>query len=134
MLRFELTIIGQNAVTNRLRTAAAKAPGAVGDAAYRWAQDVRGKLKSTPYPPKRPGQRYVRTGRLANSWRAERVSQSRTVITNSAAYSGYVVGNSRGERQAWFHRGRWWRARDVIAESRPELKASVLREMDRLLK
>ena len=116
MLRFELTIIGQNAVTNRLRTAAAKAPGAVGDATYRWAQDVRGKLKSTPYPPKRPGQRYVRTGRLANSWRAERVSQSRTVITNSAAYSGYVVGNSRGERQAWFHRGRWWLSLIHISE------------------
>lgn len=134
MIRLELTIIGNDELIAKLRNAATKAPRVMDEATYRWGQSVRAKLKSTPYPPKRPNQRYVRTGRLANSWRAERVSQSRTVITNSAAYSGYVVGNSRGERQAWFHRGRWWRARDVIAESRPELKASVLREMDRLLK
>ena len=130
MLRFELTITGQNAVTNRLRTAAAKAPAAVGDATYRWAQDVRGKLKSTPYPPKRPGQRYVRTGRLANSWRAERRGKGRALIANSAGYSGYVVG----KKQAWMHRGRWWLGRTVLMESAPELEAAAIREIDKLLK
>ena len=134
MLRFELTIIGQNAVTNRLRTAAAKAPGAVGDATYRWAQDVRGKLKSTPYPPKRPGQRYVRTGRLANSWRVERASLGRVLITNSAQYSGWVVGGGPHNRQARVHVGRWWKGENVVRESLPNLTRTIVNEMDRVLK
>lgn len=130
MIRFQLIIIGQNAVTNKLRTTAAKAPHAMGDITYRWAQGVRAKLKSTPYPPKRPGQRYVRTGRLANSWSAVRMSQSTVRIANSAGYSGYVVG----KKQAWFHRGRWWTAQSVIAENRPELRAAVIKELDKMLK
>ena len=130
MIRFQLIIIGQNAVTNKLRTTAAKAPHAMGDITYRWAQGVRAKLKSTPYPPKRPGQRYVRTGRLANSWSAVRMSQSTVRIANSAPYSGYVVG----KKQAWFHRGRWWTAQSVIVENRPELRAAVIKELDKMLK
>lgn len=130
MIRFQLIIIGQNAVTNKLRTTAAKAPHAMGDITYRWAQGVRAKLKSTPYPPKRPGQRYVRTGRLANSWSAVRMSQSTVRIANSAGYSGYVVG----KKQAWFHRGRWWTAQSVIEQSAPELKAAAIKELGRLLK
>lgn len=130
MIRFQLIIIGQNAVTNKLRTTAAKAPHAMGDITYRWAQGVRAKLKSTPYPPKRPGQRYVRTGRLANSWSAVRMSQSTVRIANSAGYSGYVVG----KKQAWFHRGRWWTAQSVIGENRPELRAAVIKELDKMLK
>ncbi len=133
MIRFQLIIIGQNAVTNKLRTTAAKAPHAMGDITYRWAQGVRAKLKSTPYPPKRPGQRYVRTGRLANSWSAVRMSQSTVRIANSAPYSVYVVG-SRTRRQAWMHLGRWWKGYDVIAENRPELRAAVIKELDKMLK
>jgi hypothetical protein len=134
MLRFELTITGQDAVTNRLRAAAAKAPGAVGDAAYRWAQDVRGKLKSTPYPPQRPRQRYVRTGRLANSWQAQRVGTGRVLITNNAPYSGWVVGGGPHNRQAWFHAGRWWKGENVVRENLPNLGRTIVKEMDRLLK
>lgn len=130
MLRFELTITGDQEVISRLRTAAAKGPSAFDEVSYRFAQNMRAKLKSTPYPAKRPGQRYVRTGRLANSWRAERLGQGRALIANSAGYSGYVVG----KKQAWFHRGRWWTARSVIEQSAPELKAAALKELDKLLK
>ena len=130
MLRFELTITGDQEVINRLRTAAAKGPSAFDEVSYRFAQNMRAKLKSTPYPAKRPGQRYVRTGRLANSWRAERLGNGRALIANSAGYSGYVVG----KKQAWFHRGRWWTARDVITQSAPELRGAAIKELDRLLK
>ena len=130
MLRFQLVITGNDELLARLRSASAKAPGVMDEISYRWAQNVRAKLKSTPYPPKRPGQRYVRTGRLANSWRAERKGKGRAVIINSAGYSGYVVG----KKQAWFHRGRWWLGRSVLMESAPELKAAAIKELDKLLK
>ena len=130
MLRFQLVITGNDELLARLRSASAKAPGVMDEISYRWAQNVRAKLKSTPYPPKRPGQRYVRTGLLANSWRAERKGKGRAVIINSASYSGYVVG----KKQAWMHRGRWWLGRNVLMESAPELETAAKREIDRLLK
>ena len=130
MLRFQLVITGNDALLARLRSASAKAPGVMDEISYRWAQNVRAKLKSTPYPPKRPGQRYVRTGRLANSWRAERKGRGRALIANSAPYSGYVVG----KKQAYMHRGRWWLGRTVLMESAPELEAAAIREIDKLLK
>ena len=130
MLRFQLVITGNDELLARLRSASAKAPGVMDEISYRWAQNVRAKLKSTPYPPKRPGQRYVRTGRLANSWRAERKGKGRAGIINSASYSGYVVG----KKQAWMHRGRWWLGRNVLMESAPELETAAKREIDRLLK
>ena len=80
MLRFQLVITGNDELLARLRSASAKAPGVMDEISYRWAQNVRAKLKSTPYPPKRPGQRYVRTGRLANSWRAERKGKGLSLI------------------------------------------------------
>ena len=130
MLRFQLVITGNDELLARLRSASAKAPGVMDEISYRWAQNVRAKLKSTPYPPKRPGQRYVRTGRLANSWRAERLGKGRALIANSAGYSGYVVG----KKQAWMHRGRWWLGRSVLIESAPELQTAAIREIDKLLK
>ena len=130
MLRFQLVITGNDELLARLRKASAKAPGVMDEISYRWAQNVRAKLKSTPYPPKRPGQRYVRTGRLANSWRAERRGKGRALIANSAGYSGYVVG----KKQAYMHRGRWWLGRSVLIESAPELEAAAIREIDKLLK
>ena len=134
MIRFQLTIRGNDEIVAQLRAAASKSPRQMDDALYRWAQGVRGKLKSTPYPPKRANQRYVRTGRLASSWRAERQGQGKVLIANSATYSGYVVGGGPRNRQAWMHVGRWWKGYDVIAENRPELRAAVIKELDKMLK
>ena len=134
MLRFELTITGDQEVINRLRTAAAKGPSAFDEVSYRFAQNMRAKLKSTPYPAKRPGQRYVRTGRLANSWRAERLGNGRALIANSAGYSGWVVGGGPHNRQARVHAGRWWKGEDVVRDNLPELGRSMIKELDRYLK
>lgn len=133
MIRFQLTIRGNDEIVAQLRAAASKSPRQMDDALYRWAQGVRGKLKSTPYPPKRPNQRYVRTGRLASSWRAERLGNGRVLIANSAPYSGYVVGGGARNRQAWMHSGRWWRGQDVIIENLPELGHNIVKELDKLL-
>jgi hypothetical protein len=138
MLRFDLTVRGQTAVTNTLRTAAAKAPKETQEVTYRWAQNVRAKLKATPYPPKRAGQKYIRTGRLASSWRVDRRARS-VVIANSATQKGrtyprFVVGDDKGSGQAWFHKGRWWKARQVIDEERPALNRDMRQMLNRLLK
>lgn len=133
MIRFQLTIRGNDEIVAQLRAAAAKTPRDMDEAAYRWAQSVRAKLKSTPYPPKRPSQRYVRTGRLANSWRAERKGQGRVLIANSADYSGYVVGGGPRNRQAYMHVGRWWKGEDVVRENVPELARLLIRAVEKNL-
>ena len=134
MLRFELTITGQDTVTHALREAAAVLPRQVVNTTYDWAElHVMRYLSVRPYPPERPGQRYKRTGRLGRSWKVSTRGQS-VVIENTAPYSGYVVGDGAGQRQAWTHRGRWWLGRTVLMESAPELEAAAIREIDKLLK
>lgn len=133
MIRLELTIIGNDELIAKLRNAATKAPRVMDEATYRWGQSVRAKLKSTPYPPKRANQRYVRTGRLASSWRAERQGQGKVLIANSATYSGYVVGGGPRNRQAWMHVGRWWKGEDVVRENMPELARALIGVLEKNL-
>lgn len=95
-----------------------------------WAKETARVLKSTPYPPKRPGQRYVRTGRMASSWGRKRTKRTQHnveyAITNKATaprgqtYPSYVVGDKQG-RQAWMHRGRWWVAQIKVGDRVPRL-------------
>ena len=136
MLRFELTVRGQSSVANELRTAAAKAPKEMQEATYRWAQTVRAALKAKPYPAKRPGQKYVRTGRLANSWAVERQGKGVVIVNRaegrSGPYSRFVIGDAKGAGQAWMHRGRWWTGRGVVDEYREALRDDIISELDRL--
>jgi hypothetical protein len=84
MLRFELTITGQDTVTHALREAAAVLPRQVVNTTYDWAElHVMRYLSVRPYPPERPGQRYKRTGRLGRSWKVSTRGQS-VVIENTA--------------------------------------------------
>ena len=129
-VEFRVSVTGTNAVANKLRPLAAGMPRPVGEAVYRWAQDTRKVLKSTPYPAKRPKQKYKRTGRLANGWAVERGSGAAVAIVNSARgrdghYTRYVVGDGKGKGQAWMHKGRWWIARTVTDGRRAELRRSV---------
>lgn len=76
------------------------------------------------YPPERPGQTYVRTGRLGFSWDVKRLDDG-YVITNNARsrygqyYAQYVVGN------AYVHPGRWQVFRDVVAAEMAKLPQAV---------
>ena len=70
------------------------------------------------YPPERPGQRYRRTGLLGASWDVKPLNNGYTV-TNDAkrkgrSYGRYVVGDAYGTGQAWMHKGRWQKLRDVV--------------------
>lgn len=131
MSNFSIEIQGFNRVENKLRTLAAKLPKMSSDVVYRWAQGTRAILKSTPYPPKRPNQKYIRTGKLANSWAAARTNTGAT-IWNKAGYSRYVVGDTKGGGQAWMHENRWWRARqDVIDKEVKELTKELAQAIEK---
>jgi hypothetical protein len=119
----QIKIYGFNRLMNALRRLAADNPE-IGDEPIReFAQEERAALKSESYPPKRPGQRYIRTGQLANRWRVIHEDKGRYQIVNQARgrqgqyYAGYVVGI----RQAWMHVKRWWQAHKIIKKAMPRL-------------
>lgn len=126
-----IEIRGSNRVRNSLRRLAADAPEIIDEDIREWSQDVRRSLKATKYPPRRPGQTYIRTGRLANSFAVDREGRGRYSLVNRAPYALYVIGDSRGQNQAWMHEGRWWTMRQEIEQYTPELvrriTASLLR-------
>jgi hypothetical protein len=137
---FTYTFTGHQRVENRLRKGAASMPKTIDQVMQPWTQGVRGKLRATAYPPRRPGQKYVRTGRLANSWSAQRAGPGKWTISNKAKgkrgqnYAVFVIGDKSGGGQAWMHKGRWWRARDVIEKEVPalrqQLRAAVIKAFD----
>lgn len=119
-LKFEFK--GYNRVGNKLRKLASLNSQIVDPEMKAWAQDTRATLKGTKYPPKRPLQTYIRTGRLANSWKVTKTKPGVFNIENQASFKGrayakYVVGDD----QAWMHKGRWWKARDIIAQETSKL-------------
>jgi hypothetical protein len=85
----------------------------------RTIQDVLAGM--VQYPPERPGQRYVRTGRLGDSWTARAYGKYHITFKNAAPYARYVIGDGKGEGQAWMHKGRWWTAVERIATQTPRL-------------
>ena len=130
---FTQKVIGSQRVQNNLRAAAAASENTY-PITRQWAQDTRKFLKGKPYPPKLPFQRYVRTGRLANSWKVAKSSKNAVEILNTAhvkgnKYAVYVVGDTQGKRQAGIHKGRWWLARPTIEERIPDLKAALLEDI-----
>lgn len=93
----------------------------------KWAQQtIDNKLAGmSQYPPPPAGSQYVRTGRLGKSWGfTQPAFQGRVIkmsIFNKTPYSVYVLGDSKGKRQAWMHKGRWWKAVYRIRRERPKL-------------
>lgn len=82
------------------------------------------------YPGERPGQKYVRTGRLFRSWKIDSDGKTRYTIENTAArkgrkYGHYVVGDAYGTGQAWMHRGRWQLFRNVVDQEVAKLPEDV---------
>jgi len=132
----DFKIIGYQRVGNALRMLASTHPEVIEDTLGEWAQDIRHELKSMPYPPKRPNQKYIRTGRLANSWNVKKDKPGQVSIQNSARgdrgqfYGPYVVGDADGaDSQAWMHEGRWWLAADVIGDFMGDLTRRMSRDI-----
>ena len=128
---FTQKVIGYTRVANNLRAAAAASEN-TGRITMAWARETRRVLKGTPYPPRLPFQRYVRTGRLANSWRVVGSGKNGASIQNNATgpagqvYPVYVIGDAQGKSQAGIHKNRWWIARNVIEGQVPKLNTALL--------
>jgi hypothetical protein len=127
-------IRGYDRVKNSLRAAIAAHPKDVDEVMRQWAEDTRMFLKRTRYPAKPANSRYVRTGRLASSWKKDQVKPGVWAITNDVTgpkgqfYARYVVGEKDGpvnQRQTRVHlRNNWWRADEVVEQLHiPELRA-----------
>lgn len=127
-MSFSVEIKGINRVSNALRKLAALDKNVIDPVGKRWAEKVRKKLKGTSYPAKRPGQTYVRTGRLTSSWAVDQLGVGAWSITNRTAYGGFVVGDEQAES----HQGRWWQARPLIEEEIPELTRDLSDEIERV--
>lgn len=140
-------------LTNKLVRLSGNLPQVAARGIYKWAQGTRAILKSTPYPGMnnkkakwasdkqrkyvmaaiRRGEikvPYPRTGNLANRWKAVRMP-SGAMITNTAGYAKYVIGDNTGSGQNRnFHAGRWWKAVDVIdREKQQKLTKAVADEI-----
>jgi hypothetical protein len=81
-----------------------------------------------------PG-RYQRTGLLGRSWYIEDTKDRKGyTIRNDAArkgrpYARYVVGDAFGNGQAWMHKNRWQRLRDVTENEVERLPETIRREV-----
>jgi len=133
-MNVDIKITGVNRIENKLRYMISSMPDIVDVEVADWSRDMAKLLKGTPYPSKRPGQNYVRTGQLANRWRVSRQKSASYNILNDARgrrgrlYAGYVVGS--GGDQAWMHTGRWWIARDVINGFSGDLTRRMVRRIN----
>ena len=125
----EIKVRGTQRVGNKLRKLAAMNKTVIQPTGDRWAKRKARSLSQKKYPPKRPGQRYKRTGRLRASWVADRLKDGVWAIRNKMKYAGFVVG----QKQAWMHLGRWWIAKEEIEKTAPTLVAALTKQLRKLL-
>jgi hypothetical protein len=118
-----LEIRGYDRVQNSMRKILAAHPKGVNAVMRVWSIDVEHALKRKAYGRPPENSRYVRTYNLRRSWKAVQTKEARWTITNKAVgpngrfYARYVVGedgDTRNQRQAWMHKGRWWQVGKVI--------------------
>lgn len=151
-MKLEYELVGYNRVRNSLRKLATQHRDVTDKTIGKWAQETRAALKGYGYPAQsRKSQPfrtersrrwffwalrsgyisvpYNRTGRLANSWRAEKRGQSEWIIGNSAEYSSLVVGEGR---QATYHADNWWTAESLIKPRTSELTRLVAQDLMQL--
>lgn len=82
------------------------------------------------YPPKRLGQKYVRTYRLQRNWRMEKAGPTGYRLLNRTPYTKYVVGSAYGTNQAWMHVGRWTTLRDAADIELAQLPAQLVKDIN----
>jgi len=133
MADFRLEIKGVNRVGNKMRKLASFHPEITNPVGKQWAQNKSKQLRKKAYPAERPGQRYIRTGRLGKGWRAMNPKPGQWSILNTTKYASFVVGDTTGKGQAWMHRGRWWTARKEIEKSTPTLTQALAEALQELI-
>lgn len=131
-----ITMRGVNRVRNNLRRLASDMDKITDRELGDWTRNEARKLKAEPYPPRLPHQRYVRTGRLANSWKVVKIKDKVWKVVNEAQspltgekYAARVVGDERGQGQGPLFIKRWWRARDIIERDVNVLTKSLSKKL-----
>lgn len=87
------------------------------------------------YPSERPGQKYIRTGRMFRSWRINKLENNKgysignVAMFKGNAYPQYVVGDAYGTSQAWMHKGRWPNFREVTEKELEALPKALEQEI-----
>lgn len=114
--------LGPNAVKSNLRRGM-----------HRYLDEV--KKITAAYPPKQPGQTYVRTGHLGRSWvKFVTPDGAKGTLINTAKYGVFAHGprygseRESGEYQSRLLRARKWRSlADVVRITKPRFKRIVNR-------
>ena len=81
------------------------------------------------YPPERPGQKYVRTGRLGRGW-AARAGGSVVQLENPVEYAGAVYGP---DQRAAFA-GRWPQVAELAQRATPAVVAVYREWVERIVR
>ena len=84
--------------------------------------------------PKRQGQTYERTGRYGSGTKLVNPEPMRWQLRQSALYSQWVGGGAQGNKQAWFHRGRWPRVPDAMQKAAQKLVKLLPEDLRKLFR
>ncbi len=154
MTNFTFDVEGMEELHEKLLQLSRHMPDVAARGVFKWAKATRAVMKSKPYPEKntkRWGNKwqserqrryvmaairsgrikvpYVRTGNLANRWKVIKTPTG-AILTNSAGYAAYVVGDALGMQQhRLFHRKRWYVARTEIDKEAEKMADYVAKEI-----
>ena len=128
-----ITIIGDKRIMAKLDKLEDMKPVKIG--LLRSVRD--GKELAATYPPTRPSQTYVRTGKLGGGWAkaqsqlVERGNTMAIVIRNTATDYGHWVQGAQS--QAWMHRKRWKNTKEISDEIAPQAARYIADEIRKVL-
>ena len=130
-VKVEFEARGYNRVRNQLRTLAAAHPDITDKVMERHIKTQAANLRSKPYPPMLPNQKYKRTGKLGRAFRAQRRGRGSWAVINRTSYAVYVI--KKGYQNRKYHEGRWWTIEDEMKRSMPELTRKLSTELEQEL-
>ncbi len=131
---------GTERIANDMQRRAAALSPKLNKVGVQWVQDETRKLQNEPPPPELLNQKYKRTGRFAEFFRAANpqpgwweVSNRVKSLVTGKLYPVFVGGDGTGKGQADIHKGRWLLTRETIENSIPKLLTALRRMTDRII-
>lgn len=124
-------LTGYNRVRNQLRALAAAHPDDTDPILEKHAKTEANRLREKPYPPKLPGQKYIRTGQLGRRFRAQKRKKGQWSVINRTEYAVWVI--QKGMQNKKYHEGRWWTIQDELAKEMPKLTKNLATKLERIM-
>lgn len=138
MFKTEVTFSGYNRVRNQLRAAASYYANEADSVIEKHTKKEAARLRSKPYPPMLPGQKYQRTFRLGKSFRAQHQGKAKWAVINRVKsikygrpYAVWVV--KKGMQNKRYHLHRWWTIDDELQKGMPQLTKNLSITLEGLL-